>query len=121
MDERTYTTLQVELNGAILSETEQEVQSLLNLNPQTIKWHGLRRGDVLVFRAVQVTVTVETYKEHRHGFTGQIRERVTHTKEEVISEDPPRKLWRTADKRGWYWIIKEERCQDSGIRKEVTQ
>ena len=102
MDERTYTTLQVELNGAILSETEQEVQSLLNLNPQTIKWHGLRRGDVLIFRAVQATVAVETYKEYRHGFTGQTRERVTNRSERILSEKT-RKLWH-AKARGWYWL-----------------
>ena len=98
-----YTT-QVEFNGVVLTEIEQEAQDLLNLNPRAIEWHGLKRGDILTFRTVKVTVTIEAYKEHRYGFTGQIRERVTCKKEEVISEDPPRKLWRTGTKRGWYWL-----------------
>ena len=102
MEHKKYTTTQVELNGTIVTEIEQEAQALLNLDTRLIKWYGLRRGDILVFRTVEVTATVEAVPEHRYGFTGQIRERTTCKRERVIAE-VSRKLWRTGTKQGWYW------------------
>jgi len=84
MEHKKYTTTQVELNGTIVTEIEQEAQALLNLDTRLIKWYGLRRGDILVFRTVEVTATVEAVPEHRYGFTGQIRERTTCKRERQI-------------------------------------
>lgn len=103
--EDTHTDIQTIRCNVVLTEMAHLSQALLDLDLGEIKWYGLRRGDIITFRTVEVTSTIETYKEHRYGFTGQIRERVTGTKEKVISEDT-RKLWYTAQ-RGWYWLETE--------------
>lgn len=98
------TNTQIELVGdSILMSDERDAIKLLACDAEAIKWHRLGRGSVLIFRKVEVTAVIEMIAEWRWGFNGQKRETITNRKERIITEDTPRKLWRTK-KRGWYWL-----------------
>jgi len=100
--EDTHTDIQTIRRNVVLTEMAHLSQAIIDLDPGEIKWHGLCRGDVITFRTVEVTSTIETYKEYRYGHIGQTRERVTNRSERILSEKT-RKLWHTKA-RGWYWL-----------------
>ena len=103
MTTKTYTTTQVEIIGdSIITEDSPVAQALLELDADHIKWHRLRRGDIVCFRLIEVTAEIEEVPEYRYGWSGQLREQVTSKSEKIISEDT-RKLWHTKV-RGWYWL-----------------
>ncbi len=97
----TYTERQAVLDNVQITMNDHEVQSLLNLDEQMMKWHGLRRGDVLTINTVKVSVETAMQREFRFGFDGQRTEQQLSRKQEIIATET-RKLWKTK-KRGWYW------------------
>ena len=77
-----------------------DAEQIRALNPETLNWFGFRRGDLVTFSEVQVSVDIEVVREYRYGFSGQLVERQNNRRREVVSEKTL-KLWKNGS--GWYW------------------
>lgn len=99
----TYQTTEVESNNVILTDIEQQAIEMKSLTDFDwyVRYCNLRRGDIVIFRRIEITAEIETSREYRYGFSGQERERCASKTQRTLSEETL-KLWKTK-KRGWYW------------------
>lgn len=100
----THQERQVYLPDENLIVTDHDADWLLD-NPDNdiVSLLCLRRGTIAEPQIVKVTAELETYREYRYGFNGQLRERYNKQTEQIVKTQPQRKLWYTK-RRGWYWI-----------------
>ena len=87
----------------ILTNRTDESNDLLALDPETLDFTGMTRGEVVHVEQVRETSLIEYAKCYRYGFTGQIRPQCLRRDVEVLGTGSARKLWHTKA-RGFYWL-----------------
>ena len=69
----------------VIAQTTSDTEAIANCEPEMLEWTGLRRGAVVTFETVLVTLVTEMKPNWRHGFTGQLQER-TVSRTETVTE-----------------------------------
>ena len=78
-----------------------DADAIRNLDERMIKYHGLRRGDLVTFETISVSMDITTEREWRFGANGINVKRISNRQKTVL-ESVTLKLWKT-EKKGWYW------------------
>ena len=78
-----------------------DAKQIHNLDAKTLYELNIRRGDLVEFSEVQITVETEMVPEYRFGHSGQKVERVITRSRKVLNSEML-KLWKSSTK-GWYW------------------
>ena len=100
METRSFIENRVREETEYISTTNFDTNSIYNCEPEWLDWTGLRRGAVVIFETIEVTLVTEMKPEWRYGFIGQLRERQVSRTEKVMHS----KTCKLCSKKGQlYW------------------
>ncbi len=88
---RTFKVERVRDEDGVITDITHDARLIAGCNPEILDWTGLRRGAVVTFETVEITVVSEKVPEYRYGFNGQKVER-TKSRTETVLESETRRL-----------------------------